>query len=57
MNDWQRVRDEALAEQRIDEIPDEVINAERCRPWEPWAHAELARMQGQNGVGRWRGGR
>jgi hypothetical protein len=53
-DDFQRSLAEARAEAKIDAIEHELDYAERGNRYEPYHHAELARMEGGRGEGRWR---
>lgn len=55
MNDWQKAREAAEAEQRIEEIEYDRLDPPRGRRMEPEHFAELSRMQGGDSPGRWRG--
>ena len=54
MSDWQKARAASKAEAAIEERQHPLDFAERCRPSEPWSHAELSRMEGMGGESRWR---
>lgn len=54
MNDWQKAREAAEVEQRIEEIEYDRLDPPIGRRMEPGHFAELARMQGGNGESSWR---